>query len=47
MKTGEVLEYEDIIHMDWLVEGVEGEIPNIKTLTPADPFSYRQGLNKS
>ena len=46
-KTGEVLEYEDIIHMDWLVEGVEGEIPNIKTLTPADPFSYRQGLNKS
>ena len=41
---GEVLEYEDIIHMDWLIQGVEGEIPNIKALTPADPFSYLQGL---
>ena len=44
-KTGELLDYEDIIHMDWLVQGVEGEIPNIKTLTPTNPFSYRQGLN--
>ena len=42
---GEALEYEDIIHMDWLIQGVEGEIPKIKTLTPSDPFSYLQGLN--
>ncbi|MBQ1274221.1 MAG: BMP family ABC transporter substrate-binding protein [Cellulosilyticum sp.] len=46
-KAGETLDYEDIIHMDWLIEGVEGEIPNLRTLTPADPFSYRQGLNPS
>ena len=43
-KTSEILDYESIIHMDWLVEGVDGEIPNIKTLTPADPFSYMQGI---
>ncbi len=43
-KAGENLDYEDIIHMDWLVEGVEGEIPDIKTLTPVDPFSYMQGI---
>ncbi|MBE6023476.1 MAG: BMP family ABC transporter substrate-binding protein [Cellulosilyticum sp.] len=46
-KYEEALDYEDIIHMDWLIRGVEGEIPNIKTLTPTDPFSYRQGLNQS
>lgn len=45
-KSGDVLDYDDIIHMDWLIKGVEGEIPNIKSLTPADPFSYRQGLQK-
>ena len=44
VKNGESLSYEDIIHMDWLVEGVEGEIPDIKTLTPIDPFSYMQGI---
>ena len=42
--AGEQLTYEDIIHMDWLVEGVEGEIPDMKTLTPVDPFLYMQGL---
>lgn len=47
VKTGEILDYDGIIHMDWLVKGVEGEIPNIKALTLADPFSYRQGLNQS
>ena len=44
-QAGELLDYDHIIHMDWLIEGVEGEIPDIKTLTPADPFSYMQGLN--
>lgn len=44
-KAGERLDYDQIIHMDWLIEGVEGEIPDIKFLTPADPFSYMQGLN--
>ena len=44
-KPGELLDYDQIIHMDWLIEGVEGEIPDIKTLTPIDPFSYMQGLN--
>ncbi len=43
-KLGESLDYEDIIHMDWLIEGVEGKIPDIKTLTPSDPFSYMQGI---
>ena len=42
---GETLDYDQIIHMDWLIEGVEGVIPDIKTLTPIDPFSYMQGLN--
>ena len=35
-KAGETLDYEDIIHMDWLIEGVEGEIPNLRTLTPIE-----------
>lgn len=44
VKSGESLSYEDIIHMDWLVDGIEGSIPDIKSLTPVDPFSYMQGL---
>lgn len=44
VKTNETLDYEDIIHMDWLVEGVEGKIPDIKELIPTDPFSYMKGL---
>ncbi|MDF2594525.1 MAG: family transporter substrate-binding protein [Clostridia bacterium] len=39
-----VLDYEDIIHMDWLVDGVEGTLPNIKELKPTDPFSYMKGI---
>lgn len=42
--AGDRLSYEDIICMDWLVEGIEGNIPDIKALTPVDPFSYLQGL---
>lgn len=42
--TGETLNYDEIIHMNWLVEGIEGEIPPIKSLTPSDPLSYMQGL---
>lgn len=44
VKSGETLTYDDIILMDWLVEGVEGDVPDIKALTPIDPFSYMQGL---
>ena len=39
-----VLDYEDIIHMDWLVEGVDGKLPNAKALRPTDPFSYMKGI---
>lgn len=44
LKTGESFDYEDIINMDWLVEGVEGELPNTKDLKPTDPFSYMKGI---
>jgi len=39
-----ILDYEDIIHMDWLVQGVDGTLPNVKTLKPTDPFSYMKGI---
>jgi basic membrane lipoprotein Med (substrate-binding protein (PBP1-ABC) superfamily) len=39
-----VLDYEDIIHMDWLVQGVDGKLPNVKALKPTDPFSYMKGI---
>ncbi len=42
--SGVTLDYEDIIHMDWLVDGVEGDLPNIKELKPTDPFSYMKGI---
>ena len=45
VKNGEILDYDAIVHMNWFVKGVEATIPDIKTLTPTDPFSYRQGLN--
>lgn len=41
---GAILDYEEIIHMDWLVEGVEGTLPDIKELKPSDPFSYMKGI---
>lgn len=44
VKSQSSLDYEEIVHMDWLVAGVEGSIPDIKTLTPTDPFSYMKGL---
>lgn len=44
VKTGEVCDYEDIINMDWLVEGVEGELPNRDDLKPTDPFSYMKNI---
>ncbi|MGL4798832.1 MAG: BMP family ABC transporter substrate-binding protein [Cellulosilyticaceae bacterium] len=44
VKTGEVCDYEDIIHMDWLVDGVEGELPNNADLKPTDPFSYMKNI---
>lgn len=39
-----VLDYEDIIHMDWLVQGVEGKLPSVKALKPTDPFSYMKDI---
>ncbi|WP_054742975.1 hypothetical protein [Cellulosilyticum ruminicola] len=44
VKRNTSLDYSDIVHMDWLVDGVKGEIPDIKTLIPTDPFSYMKGL---
>ncbi|MEG0320093.1 MAG: BMP family ABC transporter substrate-binding protein, partial [Niameybacter sp.] len=44
VKTGEVCDYEAIINMDWLVEGVEGDLPNNEDLKPTDPFSYMKNI---
>lgn len=44
LKQGEIFDYEDIINMDWLIEGVEGTLPNAKDLKPSDPFSYMNGI---
>ncbi|PHV70663.1 BMP family ABC transporter substrate-binding protein [Sporanaerobium hydrogeniformans] len=46
VKSGEILDYEDIVHMDWLIEGVDGQLPDLKDLKPTDPFSYMRGLIK-
>lgn len=47
VKTGEKCDYEDIINMDWLVDGVEGELPNNEDLKPTDPFSYMKNIVKA
>lgn len=44
VKTGEVCDYEDIINMDWLVEGVEGNLPKNEDLKPIDPLSYMKNI---
>ena len=44
-KNGEALDYDEIVHMDWFVEGVEAELPK-KRLTPINPFSYVQTLQE-
>ena len=44
IKTGQVYDYEEIINMDWLVEGVEGILPNREDLKPTDPFSYMKNI---
>ncbi len=46
IKTGETYDYEDIINMDWLVDGVEGQLPNRADLKPTDPFSYMKNIVK-
>lgn len=46
VKTGTVCDYEAIINMDWLVDGVEGELPNNQDLKPTDPFSYMKKIVK-
>lgn len=43
----EIATYEQIITMDWFVKGVEGEIPPLEDLTPADPLSYMRGIVSS
>ncbi|MHC1747043.1 MAG: BMP family ABC transporter substrate-binding protein [Cellulosilyticaceae bacterium] len=40
VKHNVICEYDEIIKMDWLVDGVEGELPSAKELRPTDPFSY-------
>lgn len=47
IKTGEVCDYEDIVKMDWLVEGVDGILPDNKDLKPTDPFSFMQDIIKN
>ncbi|MGL4362563.1 MAG: BMP family ABC transporter substrate-binding protein [Cellulosilyticaceae bacterium] len=44
VKTGIELSYDDIIHMDWLVDGVEGELPCNADLKSSDPFSYMKNI---
>lgn len=44
VKTGEICDYEDIVKMDWLIEGVEGKLPDNKELKPTDPFSFMQDI---
>ncbi|MGL4736789.1 MAG: BMP family ABC transporter substrate-binding protein [Cellulosilyticaceae bacterium] len=47
VKSGKTCDYEDIIHMDWLVDGVEGSLPDSKDLKPTDPFSYMKNIVKN
>lgn len=47
VKTGEVCDYEDIVKMDWLIEGVEGALPDNADLKPTDPFSFMQDIIKN
>lgn len=46
VRSGHTCDYEDIVHMDWLVDGVEGSLPDNKDLKPADPFSYMKNIVK-
>lgn len=46
VKTGELCDYESIVHMDWLVDGVDGVLPNLSHLKPTDPFSYMKNIIK-
>ncbi|MGL4345530.1 MAG: BMP family ABC transporter substrate-binding protein [Cellulosilyticaceae bacterium] len=47
VRTGKTCDYEDIVHMDWLVDGVEGALPDSKDLKPTDPFSYMKNIVKT
>ena len=42
IKPGDRLDYMDIIHMDWLVKGVDATIPETSALKSTDPFLYRR-----
>jgi basic membrane lipoprotein Med (substrate-binding protein (PBP1-ABC) superfamily) len=44
VKENETCGYEEIINMDWFVEGVETIVPEIDHLTPSDPFLFMQTI---
>lgn len=46
VKHGEILTYDDIINMDWLVNGVEGSLPDLNEIKPTDPLSYMRSIIK-
>ena len=46
VKMGGKSSYEEIITMDWFVKGIEGEMPDIKDLSPTDPLSYMRDIVK-
>lgn len=47
VKHGEVLTYDDIINMDWLIYGVEGTLPDLNDIKPTDPLSYMRSIVKN
>lgn len=47
VKPNEKASYEQIITMDWFVEGIESKMPNIKDLSPTDPLSYMKEMVKN
>ncbi|ONI47258.1 hypothetical protein AN644_00980 [Candidatus Epulonipiscium fishelsonii] len=46
INIGETCDYDKIINMDWLVQGIEGTLPDASTLAPNDPFSYMLNIIK-
>ena len=47
VEANEKASYEQIITMDWFVKGIEGEMPQIKDLSPTDPLSYMRDIVKN
>ncbi|HHX62609.1 MAG TPA: BMP family ABC transporter substrate-binding protein [Epulopiscium sp.] len=47
VEPGEKATYDQIITMDWFVQGIVGEMPQIKDLSPTDPLSYMRDIVKN